>query len=1243
MSFLVKAAKKVVKGVVNVVKGVVKAVVDVVSSVVNFVTQPFMAQGPGTDPASEASRQLGVTVTKPAGGDTNIPIVYGMRQVGGNIIFYTTGSNDNKYLWVVYALSEGPIEGIYDISIDDEDITTSTLISSLNAGAITNVDKYKSRYTGKTVLQFWYGGYNANPASLSTTTSPHLLTQSPGWKNTNAMNGVACLMARFEMKKVATQEEADNNPFGGGIPNIKVTLLGRRVASLAGTGSTAGAAYESGTYSERYSTNPAEILLDYLRNPRYGKGLSNDEIDWDSFRRAANKFNQEVEYVNGVRGPILTCNYVLDTSGTLMNNTKTLLQGMRTYMPYVRGKYKLVVEDAGNPTDITSGVATVVKTFNKDTLIDNISYTGVDRSAKYTAVEVTYVSPADKWSNQTITYPTTEAERLSYKVLDGGRENKGSFTFGTITNHAMAFDMARLIFEKSRVQQTASFTAPLEAMELEPGDNIHIQGTILDFVEDDPTASIPWRIISIKLNNDYTYQIDCVRNPDDIYPHVRAGERDIILPPYIPRGASIYYPTVYTDLGLFPPGTKFWLNGQSSVGTGGGLLTPPPTNVDDGGVGGPGFVGANPDPVVKEAPPPLNDYIQVDQVTYVENGNLISATIKFRQPPHPMYAGVDFWYKRSISTEVNYLTASDTQKANAGDFVYYTINNLVKGNIPYILVSRVKYTNGDSSLFAVRTPLTVTGGITTEDPPDYEETAGPGWELPITTPENNPRNTIFSRILGNTYLTGSTRKIDITVTQDINLTGINTQVDGVNIYYKLSSAQYFEKTTVIFDSTYFWGIPYTFTPNLSLGVGNPSPDDASDNFDFIFRFVYKDGTESTKQWRYMNADVQSTFTEPFGTVFRFNEDSSSYSFQTVTQAPPGTATNPVSITIGLTQVGNALGANPAIVFRIEPPAAADRSNWFGVRVRSRIMPATGGTPPAFTVTDYFPVPQPSAGVWQITHPTGYDLDYQYVLTPVVNVAGVRTETTTSWLGRGAIHNRSTASDYPSNGNWLPRLSFNRIESNTIGTIQTTPLPTTNPKAFIQRWRIIAPNASFANNPNYSYYDLKLDVSHITDLNRVYIYRRHNVVVTGTGYSTYFGIGRWEVLSINANSSSPLDLKIRAPISYTRFNPYYGVPGRSDALLNTSGVWSTKQVLAPVIMNQSDYFVVVQTTSGISPIGVMLPRAVGNLPVEMPVANFNTTLNGYSRRLTDAIAAPADNTLLWGPSATNTYTNPGGVI
>jgi hypothetical protein len=79
------------------------------------------------------------------------------------------------------------------------------------------------------------------------------------------------------------------------------------------------------------------------------------------------------------------------------------------------------------------------------------------------------------------------------------------------------------------------------------------------------------------------------------------------------------------------------------------------------------------------------------------------------------------------------------------------------------------------------------------------------------------------------------------------------------------------------------------------------------------------------------------------------------------------------------------------------------------------------------------------------------------------------------------------------------------------------------------------------------------------------------------------------------------------------------------------------------MNQSDYFVVVQTTSGISPIGVMLPRAVGNLPVEMPVANFNTTLNGYSRRLTDAIAAPADNTLLWGPSATNTYTNPGGVI
>jgi predicted phage tail protein len=136
-----------------------------------------------------------------------------------------------------------------------------------------------------------------------------------------AYNGLATLFARYEWKEVKTQEDSDNNPFTGNIPEIQITLLGRKVASLtvadpAGEG-------EWATAPIRYSTNPAEILLDYLRSPTYGKGLINVEIDWDSFKKAAAKCNQQVTYVTGISGPILTCNFVVDT-GRLYSITSRL-------------------------------------------------------------------------------------------------------------------------------------------------------------------------------------------------------------------------------------------------------------------------------------------------------------------------------------------------------------------------------------------------------------------------------------------------------------------------------------------------------------------------------------------------------------------------------------------------------------------------------------------------------------------------------------------------------------------------------------------------------------------------------------------------------------------------------------------------------------------------------------------------------------------------------------------------------
>jgi hypothetical protein len=205
-----------------------------------------------------------------------------------------------------------------------------------------------------------------------------------------------------------------------------------------------------------------------------------------------------------------------------MSNVKVMLQNFRAYMPYVQGKYKLRIEDAGNETDILSGVATIVQTMTKDDIVSDVTFTGIDRSSKYNVVSVTYVDPDQKFSNQTVIYPETEAERQVYINRDGGRENKYETTLGGITNYAIAKDFARLIFNKQRRQESCVFTATSRALELEPGDSIRINSNILNFGTD------PRRVVSVKINNDMTVDLGCVRNPDDIYPYTRVGEEDAV-------------------------------------------------------------------------------------------------------------------------------------------------------------------------------------------------------------------------------------------------------------------------------------------------------------------------------------------------------------------------------------------------------------------------------------------------------------------------------------------------------------------------------------------------------------------------------------------------------------------------------------------------------------------------------------------------------------------------------------------
>lgn len=516
MSAIVKAITNVVKAVVNVVVSVVKAVVDFVGDVIGFVLNPFgIFDTPDVpDPGQQAQ---GVQVTK-NGTNVPLPIVYGYRRVGGIQIFAESNGSSNKYLYVVYALCEGEIQGVNRIIVNDVDLP-------LPSGAVYPVGTTQTvssgRFADRIQFQCFYGTDSQAQSSLA--------NETPTWPTkSRKLPGVAYVVMRFEWKEIKNQEDADNNPFSGGIPQVKFDVFGKKVYDVR---THAGGADLVGSYSARtkkYSFNPANCLLDYLENPRYGAGLAATEIDADTFKIAANKYEQTVNYSNTQTGRALTMNAVVNSGAKVIDNVKTMTAGARGIMPFIQGRYRLKVEDGGHPTDITSTTVSVSYDVDSNEIVGGLSLDGERKSTKYNQVIVNYIDPDKGFSNQQVVYNVAGDQ-----TIDNDEELSGEFTFHTITNVAIAYDLAALIYKKSRTQTQVSFTATQELMDVEVGDVIRITDTVLDLSLD------TFRVVGLKLRNDGLLDIECVEHDATIYPFTTGPQINLPPPVYLPDEFTI--------------------------------------------------------------------------------------------------------------------------------------------------------------------------------------------------------------------------------------------------------------------------------------------------------------------------------------------------------------------------------------------------------------------------------------------------------------------------------------------------------------------------------------------------------------------------------------------------------------------------------------------------------------------------------------------------------------------------------
>ena len=434
----------------------------------------------GTNDFEETER--GILLNKQS-NNSSVPVVYGERLLGGTRIFIQTSGTDNEFLYVALVLCEGEINSIEEIRVDDKVVTFSGALTDNTQRTVASSDSnfYKDGVSYITVEP--HLGTDGQSASS-------LLSTLSSWGSNHKLSGLAYLALKFKW----------NQDVFGGIPTVQAKIKGRKVVTLDSS------LNES---SETFSTNPAFCLLDYLRNERYGKGIATANIDLQSFRDASQVcITQVTPFSGGSDINIFDTNAVLDTSKKVIDNVRDILRGCRGYLPYVQGKYKLVIE--------TTGSASIA--LDEDDIIGGYSLSSPTKNSKYNRVIATFINPDRNFQADQVTFPPTDDSGLAsadrhatMKAADGNFLLEGKFDFKTITSPYQAEEMAEIILRRSRESLGLSIIAGFNAYQLHIGDIVNITLSSLGF------STKAFRVIQMTFNEDYTITLQLVEHQDSHY------------------------------------------------------------------------------------------------------------------------------------------------------------------------------------------------------------------------------------------------------------------------------------------------------------------------------------------------------------------------------------------------------------------------------------------------------------------------------------------------------------------------------------------------------------------------------------------------------------------------------------------------------------------------------------------------------------------------------------------------------
>lgn len=464
------------------------------------------------EPVKEKRR--GIEVTR-EGTNHPVPVVYGKREVNPIIVHKETTGNNNQRLWFVGVLCEGPVSAeinASDIRIDDNQLTDSRFSGKYGLYVDNN---FKEGTNGSsTLIRFYY--YTGQESNIY---NGELAGQSgSNWSSTDTMDKFCYFVVLFEY----------NADLFRGEPNIKVVVRGKLCR-------------DPKTSALSASENPALQLYDYLTDSVYGKGLSESDLDTESFNVAIAKCNNLVtNYSGGSSVNIFKSNVILNTDVHIFENVKILMKNMRGLYSFSDGKYSVKVEDDEEPA---------LKLTRNQLVGNRLTYRGEKKEQRYNRVVAEFVNPAQRWEKDEVVWPDKDSnEEIQLLNEDNGEVLEHRLTLDGCTSKYQARELARVACLTSRKNMTVQATFTAEALQVVAGDIVALNmkaGTMFGdgypnylmdstfsvqlYSQDSPGEwteydFVPYRVVKCTLLPSGEVQLWMREHQPEIYPWISGSE-----------------------------------------------------------------------------------------------------------------------------------------------------------------------------------------------------------------------------------------------------------------------------------------------------------------------------------------------------------------------------------------------------------------------------------------------------------------------------------------------------------------------------------------------------------------------------------------------------------------------------------------------------------------------------------------------------------------------------------------------